>query len=413
MGNSGCNYKDEHMSLTEAYDDRVQKTLSWDEVKVLWDKEGKFLIRCPECSEKITLVNGTIRNGFFKHFHIGERKQTEGRRNVGGGTSAWHHRWQMCFPEYREKQLSHGGDRADVLLNDKKIAVEFQKSDFTGTESDTCKKRTVYWNGKGYKVVWVFAWDGGSEFSGYFQRGTGTDGNEQTVMEFPEYSKMFGEQIISRKNIEIHFLSLDGSFGFEFLPETLDMNEKVVRGKIIPSYFQPFAPAYSPEMGKIRGKEVYSSHLKDPIVEPIDLALFYQAMSDTEDKIRPCIPKQFVEKTRNVFNKRNFTLYDLIQKSIKLGVKILIVQRLNDQKTANDEYKVYPQDYRYFFEKYTKYSKLTFRIKGEVRKSNYRRTDGKGYIGTKDIYYPDRYIWQPEWAVTVDDRNVNIEEFYK
>ncbi len=65
MGNSGCEYKDEHISLTEAYDDRSERLLSWGEVKELWDEEGKFLIRCPKCSEKITLVNGEIRNGFF------------------------------------------------------------------------------------------------------------------------------------------------------------------------------------------------------------------------------------------------------------------------------------------------------------------------------------------------------------
>lgn len=294
MENDRCEYKDERISLTEAYDDSSENILSWDEVKELWDKEGKFLIRCPNCFEKVTLVNGKIRNGFFKHFHTGERKQTEGRRNMGGGTSAWHHRWQMRFPEQKEKQLSHGEDRADVLLKDPKIAVEFQKSDFTGTEIDTCKKRTVYWNDKGYKVAWVFAWDGGSEFAGYFPRGTGRDGNKQTVMELPEYTKLFGEHVISRDNVEIHFLSLDGSFGFEFLPETLDTDEKVVRGKVIPSYFQPFAPAYRSEFGKIRGKEVYNSHLKEPVVEPIDMELFYNAIKDASDRISsfaaiPCV----------------------------------------------------------------------------------------------------------------------------
>ena len=294
MENDRCEYKDERISLTEAYDDRSENLLSWDEVKEFWDEEGKFLIRCPNCFEKVTLVNGEIRNGFFKHFHTGERKQTEGRRNMAGGTSAWHHRWQMRFPEQREKQLSHGEDRADVLLKDKKIAVEFQKSDFTGTEVDTCKKRTVYWNGKGYKVAWVFAWDGGSEFAGYFPRGTGRDGNEQTVMELPEYTKLFGEHVISRDNVEIHFLSLDGSFGFEFLPETLDIDEKVMCGKVIPSYFQPFAPAYRSEFGKIRGKEVYNSHLKEPVVEPIDMELFYNAIKDASDRISsfaaiPCV----------------------------------------------------------------------------------------------------------------------------
>lgn len=413
MGNSGCKYKDERVSLTEAFDDRSQKILSWDEVKELWGQEGKFLIRCPECSEKITLVNGEIRNGFFKHFHTGERKQTEGRRNMGGGTSAWHHRWQMCFPGQREKQLTHGEDRADVLLKDKKIAVEFQKSDFTGTEIDTCKKRTAYWNGKGYKIVWVFAWDGGSEFAGYFPRGTGRDGNEQTVMELPEYTKLFGEHVISRENVEIHFLSLDGSFGFEFLPEVLDKKEKVVRGKIISSYFQSFAPAYRPEFGKIRGKEVYNSHLKEPMVEPINIELFYQAMKDYADKIKTYTVKPCMVKPQENFLQKKFTLYELIQKSLKKGIKVLIVQRIDSHGTVNGKYKVYPQDYEYFIERYAKYPAYTFRIRGKVRKSDYRRTDGGGYIATDDIYFPDKYIWKPEWAVTNDDKNVGIEEFYK
>jgi hypothetical protein len=295
-----------------------------------------------------------------------------------------------------------------VLLKEKKVAIEFQKSDFTGTETDTCKKRTAYWNGKGYKVAWVFAWDGGSEFAGYFPRGTGRDGNEQTVMELPEYSKLFGDKIISHENIEIHFLSLDGSFGFEFLPESLDKDEKVVRGKITPSYFQPFAPAYRPEFGKIRGKEVYSSHLKEPVVVPIDIGLFYQAIENHAERM-----KTYIVKPQKNNQNRRFTLYELIQMSLEKDIKVLIAQRADSQGIINGEYKVYPQEYGYLFEKYAKYPAYTFRIRGKVRKGTYRRPDGGGYIATDNIYYPDKYIWKPEWAVTNDDKNIEMGEFYK
>lgn len=46
-------------------------------------------------------------------------------------------------------------------------------------------------------------------------------------------------------------------------------------------------------------------------------------------------------------------------------------------------------------------------------RGTYRRPDGGGYIATDNIYYPDKYIWKPGWAVTNDDRNVEIGEFYK
>lgn len=417
MGNKECRYKDDRISLTEAYDDKTDMILSWDEVKKLWDIEGKFLIRCPACSEKVTLVDGEIRNGFFRHFHTGERKDNTGRKNSGGGTSAWHHRWQMRFPDHREKQLTGGEDRADVLLTDKKLAIEFQKADFSGSDSDTCKVRSAYWTSKGYRIAWVFAWDGGSEFSGYFPRGTGKDGATETVMELPEYEKLFGNDIIKRQNIEVHFLSMDGSNGFEFIPTKINIAKKVVHGKIMPSYFKPFAPVYREEMDNIRGKAVYSSHLEDPVVKPICLDDFYQAMEKAQvlaeaDRKKPQAGNnaQDTSTTAQPSNPRLFTVYELIRRSLNMGVKVLIMER-TAVSGETDEYKIYPQDYKYYIEKYAKCYKYTFDVHGSVRRSKYKRSDGGGFIRTI-VYYPGSPVWKPKWAVTLDDKQVNIENFY-
>ena len=376
MENKECKYKVGRESLKEAYDPKDKRTISWIESLGLRESNSKYLLKCPDCREKITLVNGVQRNGFFKHFHEGERKDTKGRKNVGGGTSAWHYRWQMCFPEHKEKQIAKGEPRADVLLPEKKLAIEFQKMDFAGTDMDTCRNRTAYWNQKGYRIAWVFAWDGGSEFSGYFSRGTGTDGSTCTEMELAEYEKLFGTELVKRENIEIHFLSLDGTVGFEFLPEKIDRREKCVTGRIIPSYFQPFAPEYRKEMGKVRGKAVFSSHLLDPAVKAIDLQEFYREMEKAERKTAE--PEEFM------------TLYEILKLGVEHDMKYVVVAKNAYGGREISQYKIHIPWYEEDIMNHTVY---WFNVFGWYKGPGYKDF----FKDQSQIYDPGEKIWKAVW----------------
>lgn len=106
---------------------------------------------CPCCGEKVLLKRGEIRAHHFAHC-----SGTICRDGWHYDMSAWHIEWQNNFPlECQEivKELNGRKHRADVLLEDKKVVLEFQHSALSSSEF---YERNSFYNALGYKVIWIF-----------------------------------------------------------------------------------------------------------------------------------------------------------------------------------------------------------------------------------------------------------------
>lgn len=106
---------------------------------------------CPVCGEKLVLKKGKVNVHHFAHW-----PDSQCTDSWHYDMSDWHRIWQERFPEEtREVVKEKNGikHRADVLIEDKQIVIEFQKSPLT---ADEFNDRNNFYNSLGYKVIWVF-----------------------------------------------------------------------------------------------------------------------------------------------------------------------------------------------------------------------------------------------------------------
>ena len=106
---------------------------------------------CPTCGEKLILKRGDIRIHHFAHYSKNLCKDT-----WDYDMSYWHQNWQSKFPiECQEvvKELNGEKHRADVLIEDAKVVIEFQHSKLSFEEFN---ERNTFYKKLGYKVIWIF-----------------------------------------------------------------------------------------------------------------------------------------------------------------------------------------------------------------------------------------------------------------
>ncbi len=107
---------------------------------------------CPSCGELLVLKkNGTIYAPHFSHYPGTICKDT-----WHYDMSNWHINWQNRFPISCQEIVKKIGDqkhRADVLIEECKIVIEFQHSNLSKEEFED---RNNFYNELGYKVIWVF-----------------------------------------------------------------------------------------------------------------------------------------------------------------------------------------------------------------------------------------------------------------
>lgn len=104
---------------------------------------------CPICGGELVLKRGTIKVPHFAHkYPCTDTWHYD--------MSEWHYAWQLNFPEEaREvvRTLNGVAHRADILLDDEKLVLEFQHSTLKAEEFED---RNRFYTSLGYKVIWVF-----------------------------------------------------------------------------------------------------------------------------------------------------------------------------------------------------------------------------------------------------------------
>lgn len=106
---------------------------------------------CPICEEKLELRQGDIRMHHFAHWK--NRSCTD---TWSSDMSEWHINWQAQFPEEcQEVVVEFDGKkhRADVLIEESKLVVEFQHSPLSPREF---AERNDFYTRSGYHVIWLF-----------------------------------------------------------------------------------------------------------------------------------------------------------------------------------------------------------------------------------------------------------------
>lgn len=106
---------------------------------------------CPTCGEKLILRRGDIRIHHFAH-----STKSICKDSWHYDMSYWHQNWQSKFPiECQEvvKELNGLKHRADVLIEEAKIVIEFQHSNLSFEEFN---ERNTFYKKLGYKVIWIF-----------------------------------------------------------------------------------------------------------------------------------------------------------------------------------------------------------------------------------------------------------------
>ena len=107
--------------------------------------------RCPICDQKLELRKGSSRRHHFAHW-----KNLTCSDDWSSDMSEWHLSWQDQFPiECREVVVEDDGKRhrADVLIEDHKLVIEFQHSSLSPEEF---QERNRFYRKCGYHVVWLF-----------------------------------------------------------------------------------------------------------------------------------------------------------------------------------------------------------------------------------------------------------------
>ena len=115
------------------------------------DAHKEQIYRCPICEQKLELKKGSSRRHHFAHW-----KSLACSDDWSSDMSEWHLSWQEQFPiECREVVVEHEGKRhrADILIEEHKIVIEFQHSSLSPEEF---QKRNQFYIDCGYNVVWLF-----------------------------------------------------------------------------------------------------------------------------------------------------------------------------------------------------------------------------------------------------------------
>ena len=213
-------------------------------------RKKPFYIQCEICSGKLFPKCGEIRQHHFAHSFL--RKKEDAPRIVRktpppGGPSEWHKQWQRVFPDrYREKKdpfyTQEDGRRADILFDEEKVVIEFQKGEFgIDGSKDTCQVRNDFWTGQGYDIIWLFA-DTESK-----EENLGFDFTSQKVRMYrPYHDRLFGEGFRITEHVEIHIYH--GNDIFQLLPERYQENENMVSFPFVPSYLNEFEPSEQKEL---------------------------------------------------------------------------------------------------------------------------------------------------------------------
>ena len=113
------------------------------------DENNKY--RCEACGCDLILRQGDI-----KAYHFAHQKNCICCDDWNYDMSDWHRNWQKKFPlENREVVKEYKGKkhRADVLLENRKIVIEFQHSNMTAKEFE---ERNYFYTNLGYRVIWLF-----------------------------------------------------------------------------------------------------------------------------------------------------------------------------------------------------------------------------------------------------------------
>lgn len=106
---------------------------------------------CPTCGEELILKKGDIKAHHFAH-----KANSNCTDSWHYDMSLWHSLWQDKFPKETQeivKKKDGKTHRADVLLESKKIVLEFQHSPMS---PDEFSDRNDFYNDLEYRVIWVF-----------------------------------------------------------------------------------------------------------------------------------------------------------------------------------------------------------------------------------------------------------------
>jgi hypothetical protein len=113
------------------------------------DKKKNYF--CSSCGCKVI-----PRQGEHNIYHFAHPKGTECLDSWNYDMSEWHSSWQNQFPEeMQEVVLTNNNEkhRADVLIENKKLVIEFQHSNLS---SEEFRERNEFYNSCGYDVIWLF-----------------------------------------------------------------------------------------------------------------------------------------------------------------------------------------------------------------------------------------------------------------
>lgn len=192
---------------------------------------------CPSCGGKLIIRKGNINAHHFAHY----------AKSACGDSwhydmSLWHSNWQNRFPKNCQeivKQKDGKKHRADVLIENCKIVIEFQHSPLDENEF---KDRNNFFVSLGYKVVWIFdLTEAYEEENLYFLNEKAMEW-KRPKRTFGSYDDLNGNVILyfQIENIPVDdllFLEIEKNInsGVSLLPENRDyyFDHKDLKGKII------------------------------------------------------------------------------------------------------------------------------------------------------------------------------------
>ncbi len=116
------------------------------------DSSAKVKYHCPLCDSPLVRRMGEIKAHHFAHAKGMICRDTWHYEEM----CEWHSSWQNRFPkECQEvvKQHNNKKHRADVLIENNKLVIEFQHSKLS---IDEFRDRNSFYKSLGYKVIWIF-----------------------------------------------------------------------------------------------------------------------------------------------------------------------------------------------------------------------------------------------------------------
>lgn len=149
---------------------------------------------CPSCGAKLALKKGSIRSHHFSH--TAKHHCTD---DWTYDMSYWHFKWQNRFPkEYQEVVVKHGGKthRADILIEEKKIVIEFQHSPLSVEEFEA---RNSFYKKLGYKVYWLF------DLTDLFESGTLSETSRPNIYKWVRPRATFDWLDLKNDGISLYF----------------------------------------------------------------------------------------------------------------------------------------------------------------------------------------------------------------